>query len=203
MAAGQTRTKIPNAYDRSLVAGNLQALREVNRLSMAELAHRSGVSKAMISKIERQEGNASGEILGKLAEALDVGISQLLSRPAPGDVVLVKPGEQAVFGSADGGFIRRALSPSFPNRGIDIVRNTLMPGMSTDVFPAHKRGVHEYVVVLAGTLNVELDTQRIVVEAGDCLFFDAHVTHQLKNESALPVEWILVVDATRYVRQVL
>ncbi len=196
-------TNSTKSYNRQVVADNLRTLRELNDYSMGELAQRSGVSKATISKIERQEGNASGSILGRLAEALDVGISVLLSRPAPGDVVLQKPAEQAVFVDADKGFTRRALSPAFPNRGIDVVHNTLEPGGSTGVFPAHKRGVHEYLVVLEGTLVVELGERRLKVETGDCLFFDAHVEHQLLNDSPTAVTWILVIDATRYVRQLL
>jgi mannose-6-phosphate isomerase-like protein (cupin superfamily) len=127
----------------------------------------------------------------------------LLSKPAPGDVVLLKPVDQAVFIDAERGFTRRALSPAFPNRGIDVVQNTLEPGGCSGVFPAHKRGVHEYLVVLESTLIVELGEKRLTVETGDCLFFDAHVEHQLRNETARPVSWILVIDATRYVRQAL
>ncbi len=190
------------AETKNHIAENLHALRTQKKYSMATLAKYSGVSKAMISKIERGEGGVSAEILGKLAEALDVGISDLMSRSEPSAIVLQTPESQAVFDDPKRGFLRRALSPVFPNRGIDIVHNQLKPGGKTGVFPAHKRGIHEYLVVLEGTLVAELGETRLTVNKGDCLFFDAHVDHQLINKGSTTVSWILVVDATKYARSI-
>ncbi|OMH33797.1 XRE family transcriptional regulator [Motiliproteus sp. MSK22-1] len=184
------------------IAENLRALRTFKKYSMMTLAKYSGVSKAMISKIERGDGGVSAEVLGKLAEALDVGISDLMASCEPSAVLLQSFDTQAVFDDQKIGFTRRALSPVFPNRGIDIVHNILQPGGKTGVFPAHKRGIHEYLVVLEGTLVAELGDKVVTVDKGDCLFFDAHVEHQLINEASTPVIWILVVDASKYARSI-
>ncbi|MCL2310536.1 MAG: XRE family transcriptional regulator [Proteobacteria bacterium] len=186
----------------SNIAKNLHDIRTFRGFSMSKLAQYSGVSKAMISKIERGDGGASAETLGRLAEALDVGISDLMASAEPKEIFLQKRAEQVMLEDKANGFVRRALSPVFPNRGIDVVHNELQPGGRTGVFLPHKRGVHEYIVVLKGTLTAEIENKRIVVEEGDCLFFDAHVEHQLINESRAPVIWVLVIDGSKYARSI-
>lgn len=70
-----------------LIATRLQALRKAQGLSLEQLSGSSGVSKAMISKIERQDSSPSASLLGRLAASLGVSLAQLLSedneQPAP------------------------------------------------------------------------------------------------------------------------
>lgn len=176
------------------IADNLRKLRSQQKLSMADLAAKSSVSKAMISKIERQDGGVSTEILARLSEALGVRINDLLAEDHPKDVFLHKYQDQPQINDPDHGFTRRALSPVFPNRGLDFVYNSLAPHHKTPVFPAHKSGVHEYIHVLQGCLTARLDEEIFLVSAGDCLFFDAHRAHQFINETETEVIWYLIID---------
>jgi transcriptional regulator with XRE-family HTH domain len=63
----------------ALIASRLLALRQAQGLSLAELAEVSGVSKAMISKVERAESSPTAMILGRLAAGLGVPLAQLLT----------------------------------------------------------------------------------------------------------------------------
>jgi len=62
-----------------LIATRLLALRQSQGLSLADLAERSGVSKAMISKVERAQSSPTAVLLGKLAAGLGVPLAQLLT----------------------------------------------------------------------------------------------------------------------------
>jgi transcriptional regulator with XRE-family HTH domain len=184
------------------IGKNLRTIRQLRGMSMSALAAASSVSKAMISKIERGDGGVSAATLGKLAEALEVGISDLLSKAEPKQVIYSPLDTQPVLHDRKRKFVRRALSPIFPGRGIDVVHNELGPGGQTGPFPPHKKGVHEYIVVLSGTLSVHLNEQKITMKHGDSLFFDADCTHEMVNDTKEPVSWLLVIDGTKYVKSI-
>ena len=113
------------------IGKNLRAIRQLRGLSMSALAAASSVSKAMISKIERGDGGVSATTLGKLAEALEVGISDLLSKDDINSIIYLPADAQPVLHDSARGFVRRALSPIFPGRGVDVVHNELGPGGRT------------------------------------------------------------------------
>ncbi|WP_372026788.1 XRE family transcriptional regulator [Tistrella mobilis] len=184
------------------IGKNLRAIRQLRGLSMSALAAASSVSKAMISKIERGDGGVSATTLGKLAEALEVGISDLLSKDDINSIIYLPADAQPVLHDSARGFVRRALSPIFPGRGVDVVHNELGPGGRTGPFLPHKKGIHEYIFVLAGQLSVHLNDRKITMKTGDSLFFDADCTHEMANDTTEAVSWLLVIDGTKYVKSI-
>lgn len=180
------------------IGEQVKKLRHTQQMTLDELAEKSGVSRAMISKIERGQSSPSATVLGKLAEGLQVGISTLVG----GNVVrsssrLYRPHEQPVFRDPQTGFERRSLSPIFPARGgVDVVMNVLQPGGSSGTFPAHDPGVTEVLVVLRGKLKVTLDDEAHIMEQGDSLFFHADVTHRFDNVAEIVTEFMITIDGT-------
>jgi transcriptional regulator with XRE-family HTH domain len=166
-------------------------------LSLEALSARAGVSRSMISKVERGEAVPSTVVLSRLAEALGTTFAQLMM-PAPEREILVIPrAHQPVLRDEASGFVRRVLSPVLPGRGIDFVLNTLPPGAATGEFTAHRRGVEEYIYVLSGRLHASIGENLAVLEAGDSLFFDASVGHAFSNPGEAPCEYLLVIDSSR------
>src|SRR5262249_53708477 len=143
--------------------------RERQKLSLAGLAARSKVSKAMLSKIERGEANPSAVVLDRIAGALGVGISQLMGRPDQAEMIVLPAARQPVLADGDTGLKRRAVSPVLPSRGVDVVHNTLPKGGSTGTFPAHPPGVQEHILVLQGRLRATLGERQAELAAGDSL----------------------------------
>jgi len=174
---------------------NLRRLRRERGLTLEALAATSGVSRAMISKIERQDAVPTATVLGRLALGLEVGLSQLVGGQRPRQPTLLRPADQAVFRDAESGLERRSLSPLFPDRHVDFAINRLPPGRSVR-FPAHHRGVEEYLHVARGALVVVVDEERFVLSAGDTLFYLAHVPHAFVNEATETAEFYIVVDGT-------
>lgn len=175
---------------------NLRRLRHERGLTLEVLADRSQVSRAMISKVERGTAVPTATVLGKLAAALEVGLSQLVGNAQPREPTLLRRAEQPVYRDPDSGLERWSLSPVFPDRSVDFVLNILPAGKHV-VFPGHHYGVEEYLFVRRGTLIVVTDGQRHRVNQGDTLFYPAHVAHEFHNESDDVAEFFIIVDDTR------
>ncbi|MCJ2135812.1 helix-turn-helix domain-containing protein [Methylobacterium sp. J-026] len=180
-----------------VLAEEIRRRRKKRDLSLEALAAVSGVSRSMISKIERGEAVPSTAVLSRLAEALDVTFSRLMAPATDLEVLLIPASRQPVLRDEASGFLRRCLSPVLPGRGIDWVLNTLPPGATTGEFVAHRRGVSEYIFVLKGRLRATIGDRALVVEEGDSLYFEADAGHAFTNLGPDACQYFLVIDATR------
>lgn len=188
-----TSTGLPPA----LPGKRLKQLRQEQALTLEQLAERSGVSKSMISKIERQEATPTTTVLSRLAEALEVSISGLVGAVVPGEARLIRHADQPVFRDPKNGFERRSLSPLFPSRGVDLVLNTLPPHQTTGVFQAHPDGVEEHLAVTEGSLLLRLGDTTHALSEGDAMFFHGNVEHEFTNPGATPCRYFIAIDGTR------
>ncbi len=154
----------------SVLAEEIRHFRKKNNFSLEMLAEASGVSRSMISKIERCETVPSTVILSKLAEALGVTFSQLMAPAVEREIVHIPAARQPILRDEESGFLRRCISPVLPGRGIDWVLNTLPPEAETGNFVAHRRGVEEYIFVLRGRMRVSIGDQRVNLNQGIPVF---------------------------------
>lgn len=183
----------PSPTGETYLAGNLRRMRQDAKLTSDQLAALSGVSRAMISKIERGVSVPTATVLGKLAAALRVSLSQLLGSPHQRAPQLLKLGEQSVFRDPETGFERRSLSPVFEDGAVDLAFNVL-PAKRSARFPAHHAGMEEHLFVHEGTLTVILDETPFIVAAGDTLFYPSNCEHEFSNETDQPVSFLVVIE---------
>jgi len=175
----------------------LRRRRIEQKFTLEQLSAKSGVSRAAISKIERGDSSATAPVLGKLAEALDLSISQLVGGPRSEPVLFIPRDRQPVFVEEATGFERRSLSPMYLGRGIDFVMNRLPPKAKTGPFPSHRQGVEEHLYVTKGRLKVTLDGEDHVLETGDFLFYRGDLNHTFENLTNSVCEYFIVIDSTR------
>ena len=168
-----------------MLGSRVRELREKRSWSLREAAEETGVSKSMLSKIERETVSPTAAVLGRLAEGFGVSISQLVGgQEQQGDVMTLPAAEQPVFRVPVTGFERRSLSPvAHGGAGVDFVANTLPPLQSSGTFPPHREGVEETLVVAVGRLHLHLGETRYDLEAGDAIFYRAQVSHRFDNPS--------------------
>ena len=181
----------------STLGKSIRSRRQDMQLTLQQLSSKSEVSRAAISKIERGDSGASTAVLGKLAEALNLSISQLIGGRQSSGVLHIPPSEQPVFREDKTGFERQSLSPLYHGRGIDFVRNRLPPKAKTGPFPSHHDGVEEHLYVTKGRLKVVLDDEEYVLETGDFLFFPADRSHSFENLTGRDCEYFIVIDSSR------
>lgn len=191
------RLFVSYAHAMSLIGPRLRDERRKRDLTIEALAASSGVSRAMISRVERGEAQPTTPVLGKLAEALDLSISQLVGGLEGVGTLVVRSNDQPRFHEEGSGFERRSLSPLYRGRGIDLVLNTLPPGARTGPFPSHRSGVEEHLWVQTGELLVEVGAEHHRLGEGDFLFYPADREHSFVNESDAPVSFVIAIDSTK------
>jgi transcriptional regulator with XRE-family HTH domain/mannose-6-phosphate isomerase-like protein (cupin superfamily) len=195
--SGASDAEASEARQRAVIATELKRYRKSRNLSLEQFAGLSGVSKSMISKLERQESIPSTVILSKLAEALGVTFSRLMAPPVEREILLIPAARQPVLRDEVSGFTRRCLSPVLPGRGIDWVLNTLPPGGTTGEFVGHRRGVEEYIYVLKGQLVARIGDSSMALQQGDSLYFEADAGHAFTNAGSDVCEYFLVIDGSK------
>jgi transcriptional regulator with XRE-family HTH domain len=148
------------------IASRVKALRLARGLTIDALAEKSGVSRAMISKIERGDVSPTAVLLGKLSNALGVTLSQLFRDD--GDAgLLVRAAARPLWRDPATGYVRRNVSPVASP--MDVVDVTLPPGAQVTHDNAVPLHLTQLVWVLAGQLTMTIDGATEVLGPGDCL----------------------------------
>lgn len=166
--------------------------------TLDQLADASGVSRAGISRIERGETVPSTTTLSRIAEALGLSFSELMSVQSneEGEVVLLEPCQQPVF-TDENGFERRCIAPVLPSKGLDWVHNKLPAGATSGTLFAHTTAVEEYLYVLDGKLEVRLGESVHELKAGDSLYYRAQLPRQFTAIGKRPCQYMMVINAPR------
>jgi transcriptional regulator with XRE-family HTH domain len=177
------------------LGGRVRESRRRRGLTLEELAELSGVSRAMISKLERGEKNPTLVVAAKLAEGLGVTLSQLAGMEERREVVVVPRERRMVMRDPETGFERQLLSPNFVGRGVEFIRNEIPEGSTSGEFPPHRRGVEEHIVVERGSLRAILAGEEYLLREGDALYFEADVPHRFDNADAGKCSYYLVISS--------
>ncbi len=149
------------------IAARLKLEREQRRWSLAELGERSGVSKAMISKIERMEASPTATVLGRLSGAFGLPLSVLLALAERQEQRLSPSAEQPVWTDPETGYTRRAVSP--PNALVELLEVVLPPGVRVPYPAAAFAFQQQQIWVLDGKLDFHEGPTLHHLGQGDCL----------------------------------
>jgi transcriptional regulator with XRE-family HTH domain len=189
----------------------LRGERRARGWPLERLATASGVSRAMISKIERGESSPTAVVLGKLSAALELSVSELLgpgpagNQPAGGDPG--RPGAPAPRGGAvrraagtpewrdpDTGYLRRQVStPRFP---VAVTEVTLPPGARVPYPAGAYAFIAQLVWVLSGQLTLRDGPAEHALAAGDAFELGEPRPREFRNDSAADCRYLVVVTRT-------
>ncbi len=145
------------------IAERLSALRQAQALSLDDLAARTGISRATLSRIERAEVSPTATQLNRLCAAHGWTLSRLMAAAEGEAPALVRRAEQPPWTDPATGFRRRAASPPGPGLRIELVEGELPPGATIEYETPPLPGMEQHVLLLSGALE----------------FGDAGVTHAL------------------------
>ena len=177
----------------SRLAERIRIEREARGWSLSDLAERSGVSRAMISKVERGEASPTASLLGRLSGAYGLTLSSLLARAETASAERLRRREsQPVWRDPATGFARRAVSPA-GLAGIELVEAELPAGARIDYPASAYAFIHQQIWVLDGTLDFTEagTTQRL--GPGDCLELGPASDCAFANPGSGPVRYLVVV----------
>jgi transcriptional regulator with XRE-family HTH domain len=165
-------TPLNAPQEAGLLAARLKQERVQRSWSIAELAKRSGVSRAMISKVERAEASPTAALLGRLSGAFGLTLSTLLSRAESSRERLARAAKQPVWTDPSTGYVRRAVSP--PTGGPLELVSVVLPAGAAVSYPASAYAfLYHQLLVLAGTLHFQEGATEYTLRPGDCLEFGA------------------------------
>jgi transcriptional regulator with XRE-family HTH domain len=174
----------------------IRARRRARGLALEQVAELSGVSRSMVSDVERGGKTPTVLVLDRLATALGTSIARLLDEPAgDGPVVLRNDRQRVVRDPA--GWERRILSPVLPGVEFEFMRTVLGPGVDAGEFSPHQPGSREYVAVESGRLTLTIDGRPSTLDAGDSVYFPGDCRHAFANDGTAECVYYLVMDLGR------
>jgi len=175
----------------ALLAQRIRLERDLRNWSLADLAERSGVSKAMISKIEREEVSPTAAILGRLAAAFEMTLAALLLK-AEGIPRLSRAGVQKTWRDPATGYVRKQVF-SRPDHPLELVEVELPPGQKVS-FPAWSYAhIRQIVWVRKGQLVITEGEIRNELNPGDCLGFGPPSAVSFINEGRGPCSYVVAL----------
>jgi len=175
-----------------IVGGNLKRLRGQRGHSLEKLSKLSGVSRAMLGQIELGQSAPTINVLWKIANALGVPFSALISARDEGGLQVLRAEQAKLLTSHDGTFSSRALFPFDSPRRVEFYQLTLRPGAVEKAEP-HNPGTVENLVVDQGAVEIEADGKRELLQAGDAIVFEADVPHVYRSKATVDAVMYLVM----------
>jgi transcriptional regulator with XRE-family HTH domain len=176
------------------IAARVRQLRAARDLSLEGLADRSGVSRSMISLIERSETSATAVVLEKLAAGLGITLAALFEPPAASASPLVRKADQSVWRDPESGYVRRNVSPSGSLTPIQIVEVAFPAGARVAYETAGREpAAHQQVWVLEGQIDVTVGTEQHALHEGDCLAFVLDRPTAFRNRTRKTARYAVVI----------
>jgi len=181
----------------------LRAVRRARHLTLAELAGRSGVSRSMLSEIERGSVNPTIGVLWNLTFALGIELSELLSNASVAEggssvIEHMKSYSTPVMHSRDGTCTLRILSPTRTLLPIEWYEMRFEPGGSFDT-SAYRPGTYLYLTAHSGSLTLRAGGRCIRVEPGDTVRFPGDQDIRLDAPpDVAAVAWLVVALPESY-----
>ena len=177
------------------VGDTLAALRQGRALSLEEVSRMAGVSKSMLSQIERNQANPTVAVVWRLANALGVGIGELLGgaeRPSPPAITVVPSHGTPSLHSADAKYELRILGPIELAGQFEWYELKMHPGGALES-QGHAPGSREHLTVLSGTLEVGSGGQLQRLKHGETARYAVDLPHVIRNPARTPATALLVV----------
>jgi len=163
------------------LGGRVKSLRAERRWSLETLAGASGVSRSMLSQIERKHANPTLAVTLRIARAFGLTLGELLEMPgASSTVTVIKAGDRAFHYRSDKDCGIRTLSPLNLEKDVEFYEVRLQSGGALRSAP-HFEGTREFLTVQKGRVRVESAGDAEELAPGDSASYRADVRHAILN----------------------
>jgi transcriptional regulator with XRE-family HTH domain len=175
------------------LASRLRDMRQAQRWSLDELAAKSGVSRASLSRIENGEVSPTAHVLGRLAHAYGQTVSRLLAEIEARSPAFVARAEQREWIDPATGFRRRVVSPPAPGFDCELIECELPAGAEIDYPLPPRPDLEHHLYLLAGALELLIEGALHRLEPGDCLRYRLNGASRFRVPGRRPARYLLVV----------
>ncbi|MBN4664197.1 helix-turn-helix transcriptional regulator [Pandoraea nosoerga] len=176
------------------VGDMIQQMRKERGMTLETLSRASGVSKSMLSQIERDKANPTIAVAWRLANALGVRLDQLLGAPSgdPEPVRVFGKHETPTLAGAEHAYTLKILGPMELAGKYEWYELTLQPGAAL-VSEPHDPGTREHFTVFDGQVDIEVDHFARRARPGETARYPADRAHAIRNAGKSVARGLLVV----------
>lgn len=176
------------------VGATLQRLRLERGLTLEDLSRTAGVSKSMLSQIEREKANPTIAVAWRLANALGIGIAELLSSESPQlePIRMLEPHETPTLPGEHAGYVLKILGPMELAGRFEWYELSLAPGGALISNP-HDPGTTEHLTLMHGSIEVEVNGNKKKVKIGGTARYEADRSHAIRNLGKTEAKVLMVV----------
>lgn len=172
----------PSAEDVSRhVCRRIHELRQKLGWSLDVLSQASGVSRSMLSQIEREQANPTLAVTVKIANALGMSLAELLEQVVQvRNIEVIRAEDRQHIFRADGNCSIRTLSPLHLEKDVEFYEVLLTPDGILRSSP-HFEGTREFLTVQKGKVQVTSEAEVTELNKGDSASYRADVPHEIRN----------------------
>ena len=168
-------------------------LRTERRWSLDELAKRSGISRATLSRLEKAEVSPTANVLGKLCATYRLTMSRLMRMVEDDYAPVVRRPAQAVWTDPKAGFRRRSVSPPAQTLAAEALECELDPGTRISYDAPPRPGLEHHLLLRDGRLAVTVEGETHDLQPGDCLRYQLFGASAFEAPADHPARYILFV----------
>ncbi len=177
------------------LAQRLSGLRRSRDWQLDDLAGRTGISRATLSRIERGDTSPTATVLGKLASAFGLSMADLFGpATAPAERYLPRD-RQPVWRDPETGFVRRSLTPAASGYRGSVIEGLLPPDATVSYDAPPVPDLEHHLILLEGSLRVTLGPEVHDLLEGDALRFRLTTSNSYRASGKVPARYILTVIA--------
>jgi transcriptional regulator with XRE-family HTH domain len=167
------------------IPGRLKQLRNRKKLTLQQLAQKAGCTKSYICQLEKGTSSPSISMLGRLAEALEIPVADLIRDEGDeerGNWHLLKA-DRRTINYPDGKVTSQLLTKGVFQKKMQPLLSVIEPGgmLNNSGKMSHPKGAEEFVLVLKGEIEFEIGSKIISLQDGDTLYFDGDLPHRWMN----------------------
>ena len=173
----------------------IRAIRRLRRRTLKEIATAAAISESFLSQLERGRTNATIATLQRLATALGIEVSDLFSTDSSRPRVTRRDTREFVAWGSQGS---KALLTPKPFHSLEVVVARFEPGGSTGDEPYTHGDSEELLIVVEGSVHVQLGTEIHDVTAGDSVHYQSSTPHRVSNPYDETAEVLFVISPPSY-----
>lgn len=175
------------------IAGRLAGLRSERGWTLEELAGRSGISRASLSRLERGELSPTAAMLTTLCAEFGWTLSRLMADAEGAISTLVRRDNQMTWKDPQTGYTRRLVSPPTAQMKGELVEIELPVGAVVSYDASPLPGLEHHIWVLSGVLRLAVGQEIHRLEPGDCVRYLLFGPSRFECEGPTPVRYLVSI----------
>ncbi|MEO8668095.1 MAG: helix-turn-helix domain-containing protein [Bauldia sp.] len=176
------------------IGTRVRALRSSRGMRLEDLAARSGVSRAMLSRIERGESSPTAQLLNRVCGGLGVTLSTLFAEAERQGSPLRRRRDQPQWRDPGSGYARRVVSPEGTGSPVEMVEVEFPAGGEVTFGNLHLSGIDQHIHVLDGSMEIAVDGVANRLDKGDCLHMRLDQAIRFANPFGREARYLVVLS---------